>query len=85
MIDIKHSPSLRDGRSIRTVSALLLQLVQTSTHDVSVEALGICKMSAQAAMRQKERPSDNTGSAFLDETDIEVGSFSTNYHFQLTH
>jgi cohesin loading factor subunit SCC2 len=29
---------LRDGRSIHTVSALLLQLVQTSAHDVRIEA-----------------------------------------------
>ena len=35
--------SLRDGRSIRTVSALLLQLVQTSVHDVRQEASRIAR------------------------------------------
>ncbi|KAL0563317.1 Sister chromatid cohesion protein 2, partial [Marasmius crinis-equi] len=38
---------LRDGRSIRTVSALLLQLVQTSAHDVRIQAKKIAKARQQ--------------------------------------
>ncbi|CAK5269780.1 unnamed protein product [Mycena citricolor] len=34
---------LRDGRTIRTVSALLLQLVQTSAHDVRLKAQNIAQ------------------------------------------
>ncbi|TFY54137.1 hypothetical protein EVJ58_g9034 [Rhodofomes roseus] len=34
---------LRDGRSIRTVSALLLQLIQTSVHDVRIDAQAMHK------------------------------------------
>lgn len=45
--------SLRDGRQIRTVSALLLQLVQTSAHDVHLEARRIEKARKdQFAMKQ---------------------------------
>ncbi|RPD54662.1 hypothetical protein L226DRAFT_613702 [Lentinus tigrinus ALCF2SS1-7] len=46
---------LRDGRSIRTVSALLMQLVQTSAHDVRVEARAIRKARDQAlALKRQE-------------------------------
>ncbi|RDX49866.1 hypothetical protein OH76DRAFT_1556053 [Lentinus brumalis] len=46
---------LRDGRSIRTVSALLMQLVQTSAHDVRVEAKTIRKARDQAlALKRQE-------------------------------
>ena len=69
---------LRDGRSIRTVSALLMQLVQTSAHDVRVQAHGIAKKRrAQVAMRQSTYSEsqvslDGPPEEFLDELDLEV-------------
>ena len=68
---------LRDGRSIRTVSALLLQLVQTSAHGVRVQAKRLAKARQQAlAMRRQESmaevPSDKPADPFLDENDEEV-------------
>ena len=72
---------LRDGRSIRTVSALLLQLVQTSAHDVRLEARKIEKIRQNkfALRRQESFSESQPGSPepFLDETDQEVGV----YHF----
>ncbi|KAI9443068.1 hypothetical protein H4582DRAFT_1808792 [Lactarius indigo] len=67
---------LRDGRSIRTVSALLLQLVQTSAHGVRVEAKRLSKARQQAlVMRRQESmaevPSDKPADPFLNETDEE--------------
>ncbi|PCH40319.1 hypothetical protein WOLCODRAFT_67627 [Wolfiporia cocos MD-104 SS10] len=63
---------LRDGRSIRTVSALLMQLVQTSAHDVRVEARSIKKARQQAlAIRRQEFVNDNHQGPFLDEKDME--------------
>jgi hypothetical protein len=68
---------LRDGRSIRTVSALLLQLVQTSAHGVRVQAKRLAKARQQAlAMRRQESmaetPSEKSPGPFLDEKDNEV-------------
>ncbi|KAI0078215.1 ARM repeat-containing protein [Panus rudis PR-1116 ss-1] len=76
---IKHSESkqrigqfrLRDGRTIRTVSALLLQLVQTSAHGVRLEAQDFRKARLQAAALRRENSSKNIGGPFLDETDME--------------
>ncbi|KAJ3559315.1 hypothetical protein NM688_g422 [Phlebia brevispora] len=66
---------LRDGRSIRTVSALLLQLVQTSAHDVRVEARAIRKARQHAlALHQQGNTNDSSEEPFLDERDMEVGS-----------
>ncbi|CCM06130.1 uncharacterized protein FIBRA_08379 [Fibroporia radiculosa] len=63
---------LRDGRSIRTVSALLLQLVQTSAHDVRVEARSLRKARDQAlAIRRQSSFGDKQGGPFLDEKDLE--------------
>ncbi|KAI0290109.1 hypothetical protein B0F90DRAFT_1654815 [Multifurca ochricompacta] len=67
---------LRDGRSIRTVSALLLQLVQTSAHGVRVQAKRLAKARQQAlAMRRQEStaetPSEKPPGPFLDERDNE--------------
>ncbi|KAF7296630.1 Sister chromatid cohesion protein [Mycena chlorophos] len=46
---------LRDGRSIRTVSALLLQLVQTSAHDLRVKAADIAKeRQTKIALKQQQ-------------------------------
>ena len=68
---------LRDGRSIRTVSALLLQLVQTSAHDVRLEARKIEKVRQNKfALRRQESFSESQPAPpepFLDETDQEVG------------
>ncbi|TFY83179.1 hypothetical protein EWM64_g834 [Hericium alpestre] len=63
---------LRDGRSIRTVSALLLQLVQTSAHGIRDEARRLSKARQQllGAQRQ-EGPSNATPQAFLNEKDTE--------------
>jgi hypothetical protein len=70
---------LRDGRSIRTVSALLLQLIQTSAHDVRVEAARIHKARNQKfALKRQESINENNSQKsaeeedFLDEHDNEV-------------
>ena len=64
---------LRDGRSIRTVSALLLQLVQTSAHDVRIEARKIDKARQNKfALRRQESFSESQPGPpepFLDEND----------------
>ncbi|KAJ7605513.1 hypothetical protein DFH06DRAFT_257355 [Mycena polygramma] len=66
---------LRDGRSIRTVSALLLQLVQTSAHDVRITASGIAKeRQNKFALRRQESLSESQSQIlvsedFLDEQD----------------
>ncbi|KZT19995.1 ARM repeat-containing protein [Neolentinus lepideus HHB14362 ss-1] len=63
---------LRDGRSIRTVSALLLQLVQTSSHDVRVEARKLGKARQQAlALHRQDSLNEPSDESFLDETDNE--------------
>ncbi|KAI0292379.1 sister chromatid cohesion C-terminus-domain-containing protein [Russula brevipes] len=67
---------LRDGRSIRTVSALLLQLVQTSAHGVRIQARRLARARQQAlAMRRQESmaetPSEKSPGPFLDEKDNE--------------
>ena len=71
---------LRDGRSIRTVSALLLQLVQTSAHDVRLEARKIEKVRQNKfALRKQESFSESQPGPpepFLDETDQEVGVYT---------
>jgi cohesin loading factor subunit SCC2 len=71
--------SLRDGRSIRTVSALLLQLVQTSAHDVRLEARKLGKARVQQlALRRQESISGpihggmREDEPFLDQQDHEV-------------
>lgn len=67
--------SLRDGRSIRTVSALLFQLVQTSSHDVRVAARKIAKSRErrQALRRQDSMASERSAEPAMDELDAEVG------------
>lgn len=63
---------LRDGRSIRTVSALLLQLVQTSAHDVRVEARKLGKARQQAlALRRQESINEKLEEPLLNDTDNE--------------
>ncbi|TRM61170.1 hypothetical protein BD626DRAFT_502962 [Schizophyllum amplum] len=68
---------LRDGRSIRTVSALLLQLIQTSSHDVAARARKIeARRKEMNALRRQESLSESQvmgkGQApFLDEFDKE--------------
>ncbi|KAF9046656.1 hypothetical protein BJ165DRAFT_1369666 [Panaeolus papilionaceus] len=65
---------LRDGRSIRTVSALLMQLVQTSAHDVRIQARKIEKarqnkfaLKRQESFTESQQPDE----PFLDEIDKE--------------
>ncbi|KAK7023031.1 sister chromatid cohesion protein [Favolaschia claudopus] len=66
---------LRDGRSIRTVSALLLQLVQTSAHDVRLTAETIAtERDNKALLRRNESFSESQSQSqvvedFLDEQD----------------
>ncbi|KAG6849921.1 hypothetical protein H0H93_003632 [Arthromyces matolae] len=68
---------LRDGRSIRTVSALLLQLVQTSAHDVRLEAKKIEKSRQNRfALKRQESLTESqtnlsTPEPFLDDNDLE--------------
>ncbi|KAF9068643.1 hypothetical protein BDP27DRAFT_1327053 [Rhodocollybia butyracea] len=87
LIKVSHAKSgkstdqfrLRDGRSMRTVSALLLQLVQTSAHDVRLEARKIDRArQAKVALRRQEsiivesqQSQTNIGhnEKFLDEED----------------
>jgi hypothetical protein len=80
------SVRLRDGRSIRTVSALLLQLVQTSAHGVRIQAKRLAKARQQAlAMRRQESvaetPTEKPPGPFLDEKDNEV---MLSYHIATT-
>ena len=63
--------SLRDGRSIRTVSALLMQLVQTSAHDVRVEAESLRDARLQALALRRQESTNEVKAAFLDEKDME--------------
>lgn len=64
---------LRDGRSIRTVSALLLQLVQTSAHGVRVAArrLGKARQQAAALKRTESYGSVDEAKPFLEDQDHE--------------
>lgn len=66
---------LRDGRSIRIVSVLLLQLVQTSAHDVRLKARKIEKnRQDQMALKRQESFSENrpVQESLVDENDHEV-------------
>jgi cohesin loading factor subunit SCC2 len=66
---------LRDGRSIRTVSALLLQLIQTSAHGVRLQARRLAKERQQClAMRRQESTNDKASQPFLDDKDEQVGA-----------
>jgi cohesin loading factor subunit SCC2 len=73
---------LRDGRSIRTVSALLLQLVQTSAHDVRIKATDIAKeRHNKVLLRRQESFSESQSQTivaedFLDQEDLAVRSLS---------
>ncbi|KAJ7719905.1 sister chromatid cohesion C-terminus-domain-containing protein [Mycena metata] len=67
---------LRDGRTIRTVSALLLQLVQTSAHDVRITAHDIAKqrqnkfaLKRQESISESQSQSQIVSEEFLDEQD----------------
>ncbi|KAG6888734.1 hypothetical protein C0995_006386 [Termitomyces sp. Mi166 len=68
---------LRDGRSIRTVSALLLQLVQTSAHDVRMQAKRIDKARQNRfALKRQESLTESqmnllAPEPFLDDNDLE--------------
>ncbi|KAI0088475.1 hypothetical protein BDY19DRAFT_165528 [Irpex rosettiformis] len=63
---------LRDGRSIRTVSALLMQLVQTSAHDVRVEVDSLRRARQQdLVMGGHSTMKAQNKETFLDEKDME--------------
>lgn len=64
--------SLRDGRSIRTVSALLLQLVQTSAHGVRISAKRLGKSRQQAAaLKRHDSMTSDLPEQFLEDVDQE--------------
>ncbi|KAI0734724.1 hypothetical protein C8Q72DRAFT_321316 [Fomitopsis betulina] len=62
---------LPDGRSIRTVSALLLQLIQTSAHDVRIDVQKMRKARAHATSQRGGTSNQKQTNAFLtaDETE----------------
>lgn len=64
---------LRDGRSIRTVSALLMQLVQTSAHDVRVDIDSLrAARQQELLLRRQDAGAGDGQEPFLDEKDMEV-------------
>jgi len=65
---------LRDGRSIRTVSALLLQLVQTSARDVRVAARKIAKARQNHSLRRQDSSLEKLQDTVFDEHDAKVKS-----------
>ena len=67
-----YSCRLRDGRSIRTVSALLLQLVQTSAHDVRTAVRKISKRRQQTLARKDSWVDASEKRTFLDDNDLDV-------------
>ncbi|KAG9315547.1 hypothetical protein JVU11DRAFT_3168 [Chiua virens] len=62
---------LRDGRSIRTASALLLQLVQTSARDVRTAARRISKARQNHALRNQDSTAEKAKDTAFDEQDLE--------------
>ncbi|KLO06964.1 hypothetical protein SCHPADRAFT_1002012 [Schizopora paradoxa] len=62
---------LRNGQSIRTVSALLLQLVQTSAHNVRTEARRIARARQQQTALRRQDSTANAVEPFLDDQDLE--------------
>ncbi|KAH0832222.1 sister chromatid cohesion C-terminus-domain-containing protein [Lanmaoa asiatica] len=62
---------LRDGRSIRTVSALLLQLIQTSARDVRIAARKISKTRQNRALRNQDSTTEKPKDIIFDEQDVE--------------
>lgn len=66
---------MRDGRSIKTVSALLLQLVQTSARDVRVDVQSLHNSRQHAnTLRMKDGYGNDMEGAFLTESDMTVSS-----------
>lgn len=67
---------MRDGRSIRTISALLLQLIQTAAHDVRTESERLQRArQQQATLRRGDSNmiiAAGQKDVFLDENDFEV-------------
>ena len=63
---------LRDGRTIHTVTALLLQLVQTSSHNVRTEARRIARARQQQTALRRQDSTTNAVEPFLDDQDMEV-------------
>lgn len=77
---------LRDGRSIHTVSALLLQLVQTSAHDVRLKAKRVSLNRQQSFVMKPESQSAGQRSLnepFLNDRDYEVKLSSIYDNFSL--
>ncbi|KAG8956027.1 Sister chromatid cohesion protein 2 [Tulasnella sp. 424] len=62
---------LRDGHSIHTISALLLQLVQTSAHDVRVKGRSFAKARLQQASQFGQSNAGDAAEPLLSEKDRE--------------
>lgn len=62
---------LRDGHSIHTISALLLQLVQTSAHDVRVKGRSFAKARLQQISQFGQSSSNDAVEPLLNEKDRE--------------
>ncbi|EJD50599.1 hypothetical protein AURDEDRAFT_182486 [Auricularia subglabra TFB-10046 SS5] len=70
---------LRDGKSIHTVSALLLQLVQTSAHDVRIEAKKLALSRQQSVVLKRSESSFNEATEpFITDRDREEIALYTN-------
>lgn len=63
---------LRDGRSIHTVTALLLQLVQTASHDVALQGRDFFKKRREVNV-QTATASDKVKTKSMLDVDEQVG------------
>ncbi|KAG8885372.1 Sister chromatid cohesion protein 2 [Tulasnella sp. 332] len=69
---------LRDGRSIHTISALLLQLIQTSAHDARIEGLKFSGIRLQTLAQSSQASAvDAQGSLLSDQDREEVVMYSS--------
>lgn len=75
---------MRDGRTIHTVSALLLQLVQTSSHDVRIKVRRLAINRQQSFVMRHDNQTDGSCEAFLTDRDHEVCLLRTFCRSELT-
>ncbi|KAG8907886.1 Sister chromatid cohesion protein 2 [Tulasnella sp. 403] len=68
---------LRDGHSIHTISALLLQLVQTSAHDVRMEGQRLAKARLMASQGNGFATSERTDALLSDKDREELAMYTT--------
>lgn len=72
--------SLRDGRSIHTVTALLLQLVQTSSHDTALQARDFSRKRRELAVQYGGPASKQALDRMMADIDMEVSPRSAVNH-----